>query len=182
MKSDPNQNTALPVLPQVAIKTPCPKVWENMDGDAAKRYCGHCEKHVHNFSELDSETVNQLLNSGQSICARVQRNCDGSIITKDCSTAKNRSEVTRRGWFQRLAAVAASVTTILIFGGCEKSSPCVTGEAVPVPPATPFALTGEVHNMEELGDVMVVEEDEPKALVGKIVIPQQLAPQNPPNN
>lgn len=172
-----NRDNSLPVLPQVTINTPCPKIWDEMDGDLAKRFCGHCQKHVYNFSELDTKSVDQLLSSGQSICARIIRNPDGSIVTKDCSPEKkDNDQISRRGWFHRLTAMAASLATLLIFGGCsDPTTPSVTGELAPVPQATPTATMGGAQAFE-LGDVALTE-DAPEALVGKIRLPD---PQNPP--
>ena len=75
-------NSSLPVLGQIQIKTPCPMNWDEMDGDKSKRFCGHCQKHVHNFAEMEATEVDQLVSSDQSVCAMIRRRTDGSIVTK----------------------------------------------------------------------------------------------------
>ncbi len=134
---------ALPILNQLSINEPCPMSWSEMDGDNAKRFCGHCQKHVHNFSEMNSKSVAQLMESGESICAKIQRRPDGSIITKET--------ISRRGWFGHLASTAAAALVVLMFGGCKDDIVEAVGEmSVPGDQAVP-AIMGEAVCIEELG-------------------------------
>lgn len=146
----------LPLLPQIKIESPCPMNWDEMEGSASKRYCLQCQKHVHNFSEMDAESVSSLLNSGEPICAQIVRRSDGSIVTRE-------TRVTRRGWLGRFGSIAASVMALLTFMGCsdESTNPDSTsnklpgesyedpimGFACPGPELTPEPALGEVVEM-----------------------------------
>ena len=147
MINDPKNS--LPVLPQIKINSPCPMDWDEMDGDASRRFCGHCQKHVHNFAEMDADSVGELLGSGISICAKIKKRADGSIVTKE-------RRISRRTWFGRLGALAASVAAFVTLGGCrEPVDEVMGGMEAPAPVAGPM-LMGEVESVE-LGDVMIME-------------------------
>lgn len=143
----------LPILSQVSIKTPCPMKWDQMQGDASQRYCDQCKKHVHDFSEMDSGSVNELLKSERSVCAKIRRRPDGTIITKDSNDSSDRP-ILRRTWFTRISTLTASVAAILTLGGCrEKQLQETTGIVAPLPTAQAPELLGEI----ELGDVEIEE-------------------------
>ena len=161
----------LPVLSQVQVKTPCPKNWDEMEGDAQKRYCGHCQKHVHNFEEMAAVEVKKLLDTGQSVCAKVVRLTDGTIVTKE-------DRVTRRSWFTRLGGLAASFLALITLGGCQEPADEVTGIVGAPPAAKAPVLLGEVEG-SELGDVMMVpsepvalQPNEPIKTMGKVAKPE----------
>ena len=161
---------SLPVLPQIKINTPCPMNWDEMDGNASRRFCGHCQKHVHNFEEMDAKSVTELLNSVSSICAKVRRQADGSIITKE-------TRISRRNWFARLGGLAASIAVLLTLGGCRESADDVTGLVAPPTTVEAPVLLGEVDG-SELGDVVMVQPEvimeqpeEPVETTGKVVKP-----------
>ena len=119
MSQSINKNS-LPVLPQVHINTPCRADWDSMAGDAQKRFCGSCQKHVHDLSQLDTESASKLLaKCDQKVCVRVRRNADGSVVTKD-------NDLSRRNWLSNCATTVAGLMTMLIFGGCE--DPFTQGE------------------------------------------------------
>jgi hypothetical protein len=156
------QSHSLPVLPQVQIRTPCPMKWDEMEGDSSKRFCGHCQKHVHDFSEMDADSVSQLLGSGQNICAKIRKRTDGSIVTKQ-PVLSCENGLSRRGWLARLGALAASAVVVLILGGCREPELIeTTGVVAPPPDAQTPELLGDVEMTggiggAELGDVVVVE-------------------------
>ena len=134
MSQSINKNS-LPVLPQVRINTPCHADWDSMAGDAQKRFCGSCQKHVHDLSQLDAESASELL-AKRDICIRVRRNADGSVVTKD-------NDLSRRNWLSNCATTVASLMTMLIFGGCE--DPFTQGE----PLLGDIETMGEVETMGE---------------------------------
>lgn len=49
--------------PQFApsIEKPCPVKWESMVGDEKRRYCEHCQLHVHNLSAMTTAERNEVL-------------------------------------------------------------------------------------------------------------------------
>lgn len=112
--------TNFPKLPVLQISEPCHKDWDKMSGDAQQRFCDHCEKHVHNFSEMSAIDVREIIESGESVCARIQTRSDGSIVTR---------EKARRSFFSQVRGLAAFAAVFAI-AGCSKepeSSPPVTG-------------------------------------------------------
>ena len=113
----------LPALPQIHIPEPCPMKWHELHRDDeslardARRYCDRCEKHVLNFSEMTSPEINAALQSGQSVCAQMQRRSDGSIVTND---DEQLPVCNRRDWLGRFAAVAASFFGLATLIGCDQ--------------------------------------------------------------
>lgn len=184
MAENPNHQSQpslrLPVLPQVQIKTPCPMNWDEMDGDASRRFCGHCQKHVHNFSEMDADSVTELLGSGQSVCAKIRKRTDGSIVTRQ-PVSSSENGLSRRGWLARLGTLAASAVAILTLGGCREPELIeTTGIVAPPPAAQSPELLGGAEVMggigePELGDVVVVDsqpvepvQNDAKDILGKV--------------
>ena len=116
-------SNSLPVLPSIQINTPCHMDWDSMTGDAQKRFCGSCQKHVHDLSKMDTLSAHDLLaQRNEEVCVRLRRNTDGSIVTKD-------NDLSRRNWLGKLGTTVAGLTTMLLFGGCR--DPFVQGEIAP---------------------------------------------------
>lgn len=69
----------------VEIKSPCHESWDAMHGDAARRFCDVCAKHVHNLSEMAREEATDLLkaHSGEHLCVRYSTRDDGSIAFRN---------------------------------------------------------------------------------------------------
>lgn len=145
-------------LPQIQISNPCHEDWESMDGSERTRHCASCEKSVLNLSEMTSHEVREVVCSGKSVCVRLQRNADGSIVTKDTS----KTAVARIGF-------AATLLTSLTLAGCAKESvetPEVGGSATAPPVQT--TTTEEF----EMGDFCLpeeaTEEQVPSAIMGRV--------------
>jgi hypothetical protein len=141
--------------------------WDEMDGDASQRFCGHCQKHVHNFEEMAASDVVELLDSGESVCAKILRHTDGSIVTKETCT-------TRQSWLARLGALAASIVALITLGGCQEPADNVTGVVAPTTTVEAPVLLGEVDG-SEIGDVALVQPDvvagqpdEPVKILGNV--------------
>lgn len=57
-----------------------------MSGNQLTRYCNQCEKSVYNFSQMTRAQAEALIASTNGkLCARIERNADGSILTTDKS-------------------------------------------------------------------------------------------------
>lgn len=64
------------------VKKPCPANWDEMVGDEAKRFCKHCQKHVHNISAMTKESAEKLLQcNGDHLCVRYSSDRFGRLIT-----------------------------------------------------------------------------------------------------
>ncbi len=57
----------------------CDQEWDAMDGDGPVRFCGECERHVYNISELDVSTAARVADD-PSECVRVQTRADGRVL------------------------------------------------------------------------------------------------------
>jgi hypothetical protein len=80
------------LLDHVQIASPCRAEWDEMVGGDRVRFCGQCAKAVHNLSALSREEAEALLREAQaveaartgSMCVRLYRRTDGTVLTADC--------------------------------------------------------------------------------------------------
>ncbi|MFT3785981.1 MAG: hypothetical protein QM770_07425 [Tepidisphaeraceae bacterium] len=116
--------TRLP-LQQLDIAEPCHEDWSKMTGDDARRFCGVCQKHVHNLGAMSRERANELLaqHAGGSVCVRFSPDRNGSPMTRDDLTVASRVTNTlhygytvrrRRTWpFATAATIVAGLVSLL---------------------------------------------------------------------
>ena len=101
--------------PPFRIETPCPKRWETMRGDSKRRFCDHCQLHVHNLSAMSEKDHEHFIATcGGHACIVYEVRSDGSMVTPS-----------RWSWlllpFQRLRwSVAAVLAAFLpfLFSSC----------------------------------------------------------------
>ena len=63
------------------IAKPCPKEWQDMNGDGKRRFCDHCQLHVHNLSATPAREQERLVEeSGGKTCIAYELRPDGSPI------------------------------------------------------------------------------------------------------
>ena len=86
----------LPVL--VNITEPCPRSWEAMEqGEDGRRFCEHCQRHVHDLSAMRSDEVMDLFcRSAGRLCVRFEQLPDGGVKTLDYQPFTGRERRTRR--------------------------------------------------------------------------------------
>lgn len=85
-------------LDHVKIASPCSADWNEMHGDARKRFCSACQLNVYNLSAMTRrEAENLLMNSEGRLCVRFYRRADGTILTENCPVgwARIRQRVSR---------------------------------------------------------------------------------------
>ena len=71
---------------RILIGKPCRENWDRMSGDECVRHCDRCDKKVYNIAGLSMDAAVELLSQHeQSVCARVFRRPDGTIVTRDCN-------------------------------------------------------------------------------------------------
>jgi hypothetical protein len=70
---------------QVEITSPCHESWEAMNGGEERRFCGVCQKDVHNLSAMRHDEAQSLLKerSGEHLCVRYTAETDGSLRFRD---------------------------------------------------------------------------------------------------
>jgi hypothetical protein len=121
----------LATLDDLRIPTPCTQNWDEMAGDDRARFCGICQKHVHNLSEYTREEADWLLSGDRLPCLTFIRDTAGRVVTADSGRRRHPWRVVRM-----LAAVWALALTAL---GCDKFGQ-TTGK--PAPNTTDGRLTG----------------------------------------
>jgi hypothetical protein len=103
----------LPILEDVRVAAPCHARWEDMTGDDRVRFCGPCQKNVYNLSAMAREEAEKLLAEREgSLCVRLYRRADGTVITNDCAVGVRRRRVRRA-----VAAVAGTGALATLAGG-----------------------------------------------------------------
>jgi hypothetical protein len=99
-------------LDVIQVNNPCPADWNQMAGDNAGRFCEHCQKFVHNLSEMPADEAQRLVcdNAG-NLCVRFAREmASGKVLTLDYAPAPRTSR-------RRAFMVVASILSALGFTG-----------------------------------------------------------------
>jgi hypothetical protein len=67
------------------IASPCHESWDAMSGEATQRFCGVCQKDVHNLSAMGHDEAQALLRekAGQHLCVRYSAESDGTLRFRD---------------------------------------------------------------------------------------------------
>ena len=89
----------------VKIESPCHESWDAMRGEGARRFCGVCQKDVHNLSAMGHDEAQALLaaTANESLCVRYSSEADGTLRFRDLVP---RASLTRRLVRTAFAAVA----------------------------------------------------------------------------
>ena len=64
---------------QLPIDAPCDANWDRMSGDASKRFCGLCNKNVHDLSAMTRDEAVALLRAASNPCVRYQCTSAGDV-------------------------------------------------------------------------------------------------------
>jgi hypothetical protein len=124
--------TALELLANIQVASPCMADWNEMTGDDHARFCGQCEKHVYNLSALTADEAIRLIREKEgNICGRFYRRGDGTVLTADCPVGAHHKIRRKR----RLTALAASLAGFLMMNsGCTRFDD-ESGTSTATPPA-----------------------------------------------
>jgi hypothetical protein len=77
--------TALTLLDDIRIASPCPARWEDMTGDEHARHCCSCDRTVYDLSSLTADEAVSLIHEKEgALCVRLYRRADGRVLTADC--------------------------------------------------------------------------------------------------
>jgi hypothetical protein len=127
----------LPLLQSVRIASPCSASWDAMVGDDRVRFCGSCGKNVYNLSAMPGEEAERLLAKHEgSICVRLYRRADGTVMSNDCPVGVRRRRVKRTVIAAGAAAALAAAATAAF------SSQQVMGKMSAPPPNDPPVTMG----------------------------------------
>lgn len=172
-------------LNNLKIASPCSADWDEMQGDARKRFCGECKLNVYNLSGMTRNEAEDLLqNSEGRLCVRFFQRPDGTVLTNDCPVGWARIK-------QRVSKTAAAFASLVIglvsglgltaaynksdveitMGDVEISSPTPK----PTPKATPKATPPKITPM--MGAI-VAPQNTPKPekseqIMGRIASPKK---------
>jgi len=148
---------------QLHIAEPCNADWTAMSGDERERFCGSCQKHVHDLSAMSARQAEQLVRGQEGLCVRYRVDRQGRLVHRRnrllgavaaglaLSAPALASGAIERdtSWFDRLVDWATSALT----------EEAVTGQVV-----APRLELGEV---ELMGDVVFEPEAQPTELSGE---------------
>jgi hypothetical protein len=104
------------LLENVRVASPCTASWEAMVGDDRARFCGECGKNVYDLSALTRDEATRLIAEHEgSLCIRLYRRADGTVLTADCPTGlrrkRRRLALYGAGAGALTAAAAVTMTT-----------------------------------------------------------------------
>jgi len=108
-----------PGLEHLRIVSPCPKQWEDMEGNDTKRFCGDCQKHVHNLSAMTRKEIDILEKAASChMCVHYVPDDQGNPIT-----LSDRPATYRVRWgLARALAIAAGVAVVLCMPATSQAS------------------------------------------------------------
>ena len=98
-------------LQQVRVAEPCPVPWEAMQGDEQRRYCAHCNLHVHNLSAMPQDAAQRLIcETAGRLCVAYYPDAQGGVAPMESAPAPleyAKQKRPRYGW--RLVALIAAI-------------------------------------------------------------------------
>jgi len=65
---------------ELPIDEPCLEDWDTMEGNALRRFCRKCDKHVHNLSAMTEPQARALLRRAPGICVNYASTTDGQVL------------------------------------------------------------------------------------------------------
>jgi Carboxypeptidase regulatory-like domain len=112
-------------LNTLRVASPCSVGWDTMTGDERTRHCDACRLNVYNVAELTTAEVKDLvLKSEGSICMRMYRRVDGTILTRDCPAGLR---LVRRRAVRFAGATLATVLGLFSISFAQKEEPAGVG-------------------------------------------------------
>src|SRR3954469_22430809 len=104
-------------LEQIQIPKPCPVDWDSMPGDARRRYCGACGRHMHNLSAMPCAEAERFVaeSDGGSSCVQVTRRWSGKVLTLDYARPERRPGAGAPWWYWGgVATIIAAITAVIM--------------------------------------------------------------------
>jgi hypothetical protein len=117
------------------IDQPCHADWNQMRGAGPTRFCDHCNKHVHDISQLTRDQAHELLaRTGDKLpCVLLKADASGQAITLDYQSPSPRP---RKWMFWALIVLTCGVSALL---GLMKKKPAAA--PLPITVMSPLAPT-----------------------------------------
>src|SRR6187402_2249394 len=111
---------------QLPINNPCTQDWNTMAGSELQRFCGVCDKSVHNLSAMtrrEAQAVLQRRKNGQRLCVRYRVGEDGEILFQRQSLIPAGLLVRTRQVALQATLAAAAITAGVELPGCVPAGP-----------------------------------------------------------
>lgn len=126
-------------LDNVHVASPCSADWNEMYGDAHKRFCGDCKLNVYNLSDMTRDEAEALImNAEGRLCVRFYRRPDGTVLTRDCPVGsagiKQRTRVYATAVASLLMALFTGVLFVSLFS---RQKPAIGKLLIPFATPTP---------------------------------------------
>lgn len=120
-----------PAPPPLTIGKACPLRWDDLRGDAKRRYCEQCQLHVHNLSAMSRKERDRFVKeTGGRACIAYHLNTNGTL--------RETSLWSRVTWpLQQPKAAALSLLATLLpflFSACSQTECLQPTMGVPLPP------------------------------------------------
>ena len=124
------ERTPLTAPVSLTIQEPCPKKWDELVGDARKRFCSQCSLHVHDAAQMTAREAQELVRGTSSrVCLRIQYDACGAPVHLDSATAVASTRPKTRA--ARLAHWALSTAAGLLAACNGAVAPGAAGEPAP---------------------------------------------------
>jgi hypothetical protein len=167
----------LPLLESVRVASPCSASWDDMVGDERVRFCGSCQKNVYNLSAMARDDAERLIAANESsICVRLYRRADGTVLTTDCPVGVRKQRVKR-------TMIAGGVAGAMAVSAFARGATVMQGDMARPDDLQRIIAQGGVGPMmgepAVMGSSAAVQTAEP-ALMGTAVATAQAAPKPPP--
>ena len=109
-------------LPVIDVPAPCPADWNAMTGDDCRRFCAHCQRHVHDLSAMRSDDVVGLIcRSAGNLCVQFERAPDGQVKTLDYQSPPQSGWRVRYHWI--IVGVLAGIGATIGRAAWQKQQP-----------------------------------------------------------
>jgi hypothetical protein len=120
-------------LDALQVAAPCSASWDDMRGDARRRFCDACKQNVYDFSNLTRREIATLLaQDGERVCGRLYRRADGTVLTADCPVGL--AERLRRRLVRSGGVLATLLLVLLGFLGLRRERRHVVMGEMRMPP------------------------------------------------
>lgn len=98
------------------ISRPCSQNWNAMSGDDQRRFCDHCQLHVHNLSAMSHAEQQALLSAPNT------RRCIAYLAPDNSLRVRRSTWLLIQRWLRPWRAGLA-LLAVLLPSGCATSSP-----------------------------------------------------------
>lgn len=119
--------------PPLTIGKNCPMRWDDLQGDAKRRYCDQCQLHVHNLSAMSRRERDRFVNeTGGRACIAYKLNNDGTL--RETTLWRRATWPLRHPKAAALGLLAALLP--FLFSACSQTECLQPTLGVPLPPTT----------------------------------------------